>query len=79
MEVKKSAETAENAKLEKAEAIIKIKQLESNFDEERKRHEALSSSTNEKWKREFDEVKEKFEKEKQILQVKVFTGTDHSR
>ncbi|XP_028395903.1 serologically defined colon cancer antigen 8-like [Dendronephthya gigantea] len=71
MQVKNSAETAENAKLEKAEAIIKIKQLESGMDEERKRHESLLSSAQEKWKRERDDTKEKYEKEKQTLQAKI--------
>ena len=71
MEVKKCAETAENANLEKAEAIIKIKQLESSLDEERKRHEALVLSTSEKWKRECDSVREKFEKDKETFQTKI--------
>ena len=49
-----------------------VKQLESSLEEEKKRHEAFVSSTNENWKRECDNVKfEKFEKEKQALQDKV--------
>ena len=71
MEVKKCAETAENANLEKAEAIIKIKQLENSLDEERKRHEALVFSTSEKWKRECDSVRAKFEQDKETLQIKI--------
>ena len=53
------------------QAIIKIKQLENSFEEERKRHEALVSSNNEKWKRECDDVKERFGKEKQTFEAKV--------
>lgn len=53
------------------QAIIKIKQLESTYDEERKRHRSNVSKTNEKSKREYQDLREKYEKEKKMLENKV--------